>query len=381
MDRIPYIASIIQAFMGPGMSDQECIKIFIDLKNSIHDQITPTPSSGAGYLFFLAAFNADHTHGLHSTTNQLTVFHLSECLTVINSYKTSNQRRGLLISKDEERNMNASVISSLDLPALEVSAALHVLASILKTGVGFELRIIQDVLQSALQIFFKIVVHSNCPSNIRKAYLGVLLELYGKDSKSMGEDRNNITWLEKIQPDLFGSIILIMKKFKGEVLKDSLHMMAPSLAIHSTLCTQFVTALLSLPQSDRSKMLEGGSFPNVSWDLPFLFDPEYKPLVKAWHPFGILMGTLPFSNQGTLKIVESTRNPLSLSCTQLLHSVLSHCSSLEPPVLDVIFDRFADHLVASLGVEESSQVGWDVFALFMTLCTPHIIIKVLLSPY
>ena len=116
MDKIPFVANLVHAFLGPGTADAECVRIFLDLKNIICES-SSTILGGAGgnqggnasgnqssssseYLFFFAAFNAIDHHPIHSATNQLTVFHLSECLTIINSYKSPLQRRSLLVAAE-----------------------------------------------------------------------------------------------------------------------------------------------------------------------------------------------------------------------------------------------------------------------------------------
>ena len=216
MDKIPFVANIIHSFIGQDIENRDLVRIFMELKNSIiseNSSLNKQAPTGTEFLFFLAAFDAIEESSLHSSNSQSTVFHLSECLTVINSFKTPNQRRSLLVSNDEEKNINPSLVSSTDLPSLEVSAVLHILNSILKSRI--QLRILQEVVSSALQIFFKIVVHSNCPSNIRKAYVVLLLQLL-ETGKAQEMD---------IEKDVFGSLILMFRKFKGETLRDGLFLL------------------------------------------------------------------------------------------------------------------------------------------------------------
>ena len=118
-----------------------------------------------------------------------------------------------MVAAEEERNASSSVISSAEIPCLEVSAMLHILSSILRCKVSLHrLKILSDVICSALRIFFKIVIHSACPSNIRKAYLQVLLQLNGSgEAAELG-----------LQNDVFSALVFILKKFKGETLKDGI---------------------------------------------------------------------------------------------------------------------------------------------------------------
>ncbi|KAJ3373722.1 spermatogenesis-associated protein 4 [Kappamyces sp. JEL0680] len=365
MDKIPFVASVVHAFLGSGATDAECVKTFLELKNAIMESHAvgsqlPMPSSptGAEYLFFLAAFNDLECHAIHASNKQLTVFHLSECLTVINSYKTSQQRRLLLVSKDEEKNTSCSIISTADLPSLEVSAILHILASILKCKVSLQLRVLSDVVCSALRIFFKIVVHSNCPSSIRKAYVLVLLELFEtREASQLG-----------IQNDIFGSLVIMMRKFKGETLRDVLYIIAPVLGTLNILCTPFVTALLGLPSMDRARILEKSYQPLVSWDLPFLFDPETPCMRDSWYAFGMIMGVV--------KLTESQRSPLTIATISILHAAIDSDPSLSAECLDTIFNKLCEHLMVSFGVEEASQGAWDLLSLFMIRCTPQTITKV-----
>ncbi|KAJ3256422.1 hypothetical protein HK103_005551 [Boothiomyces macroporosus] len=169
-------------------------------------------SPGSEYIFFLSAFNAIGDFKAHSSTNQLTVFHLSECLTIINSYKGSDQRRSLL---ETDQSKTADKSSPANYPAYEVTAVLHILASIIKNNVSLKLRVLSDVICSALRIFFKIALHQLCPNSIRKAYVAVTLALLDpryeayQDIQEMG-----------IINDLLGVLTLGLKRFEGECLRD-----------------------------------------------------------------------------------------------------------------------------------------------------------------
>lgn len=217
MDKIPYLANIIHSFLGSNASDADNVRVFLDLKNLISCDSQTTQlvrkTSGTEYLLFLAAFNVIECQHLHSESKQLTVFHLSECLSVINTYKTSNERRSLLVAEEAEKNSSCAVISTFDIPSLEVSAVLHILASILRSKVSLQLKVLADVVCSALRIFIKIVLHANCPSNIRKAYTAVLLELF--------QAGDAILEL-RIKKDILTSAALMLLRFKGDVLRDGI---------------------------------------------------------------------------------------------------------------------------------------------------------------
>lgn len=76
-----------------------------------------------------------------------------------------------------------------------------------------------------------------------------------------------------------------------------LYIIAPVLGTLNILCTPFVTALLGLPSMDRARLLEKSYQPLVSWDLPFLFDPETQCMRDSWYAFGMIMGTTALANR------------------------------------------------------------------------------------
>jgi hypothetical protein len=115
---------------------------------------------GSECIFFLASFNAIQDYPIHSPNSHLTLFHLSECLTIINAYKGSGERRSLLINNNQKLSGYETgppiILSYIDLPALETSAALHIIAMIILSKVSLRHRIMADVVHDSLRILFKV---------------------------------------------------------------------------------------------------------------------------------------------------------------------------------------------------------------------------------
>lgn len=215
MDKIPFIANIIKCTLDSTVDDKRLVKFILELKSNISidsPKLSPS-SSGSEYIFFLSAFNSFNDQSMHSMTNQTTIFHLSECLTIINSYKTIAQRKLLLIQKEQTKN-NQTVISSIELPSLEVTAVLNILSFILKSSVTMKLKIMSDVLLSALRIFYKIALHPFCTSSVKKAYIALVVNLMDPSLKVHG------TIEPLIETELKGTLVTFMKKYNGKALSD-----------------------------------------------------------------------------------------------------------------------------------------------------------------
>lgn len=76
--------------------------------------------------------------------------------------------------------------------------------------------------------------------------------------------------------------------------------------------------------------------------------------------------------------MEFETSSLDSKAIQVLYAAVEGGSDeiLPRACLDTLFAKISDNLFASLGVEESSQSSWDLIALFMTKCTPILIVKV-----
>jgi hypothetical protein len=376
MDKIPYVACLIHAFLGQDIPDAECVRIFLELKNTIGNEmigtITAKGTSGVEFVFFLAAFNSLKGISIHSSTSQLTIFHLSECLTIINSYKSSSQRMLLLVSKDPTKNTNTNVISNIDVPSLQVTCILHILYGIITSNVNLELNILSDVLGSALRMFLKIALHGSCPSNLRKAYIHLVVTLL--DKKSTAHQHIESTAFET---DLIGSIASFLKQFNGEVLRDVIIMTNGLISSYPSLSTAFVSALKRLPEEVRLDLLyPTKKYVQVSWDAPFLFDKDYKNVPLSWWSFGIAMGLL--------NLTSSSNTPLDGTSLLILHSVLLSETNKKEGIddtlaqndIDKLLDLFALPVIAALAVQETATPAWDVFGLFMVLSSTETVMNV-----
>ncbi|KAL5033737.1 hypothetical protein RTP6_001663 [Batrachochytrium dendrobatidis] len=232
MDKMPFIARILHAYLGPNISEIDRVRIFMEIKASIHKDKLQWPatrsksSSGSEFIFFLASFNAIYNYPIHSATYQFTVLHLSECLTIINAFKRSNQgnvlflplKNGSTTISDTSANPGVTILSTADIPALEVSAALHIVAAIIRAGVPLEHRVMADVVDSSLRAFLKIVINPQCPCALQKAYMKVVVTLLEILPIDCLRESPEFTLLQ----DLLGIANTLLKWFTGEVLKTSM---------------------------------------------------------------------------------------------------------------------------------------------------------------
>eukprot|EP00842_Homolaphlyctis_polyrhiza_P001482 jgi/Hompol1/2334/HPOL_002176-RA len=229
MDKIPIIARIIHGFMGPNIAESERVRYFLDIKAIMNREKVQSPliqsksASGSEFIFFLASFNSIDDYPLHSSQYQFTVFHLSECLTIINAFKGTGQGNALLLSSmnvpsiasDISANPGITILSTADLPALEVSAALHIVASIIRAGVPLEHQIMTDVVDSALRTFLKIVINPQCSSHLQKSYVNVVVALL----ETLPIDSPRESFEHILLKDLLGVVNSLLKWFSGEPLR------------------------------------------------------------------------------------------------------------------------------------------------------------------
>ena len=180
-------------------------------------------SSGSEFIFFLCSFNANRDYSLHTSTFQFTIFHLSECLAIINSFKGYGQSNALLLSSfnvssiasDINANPDVTILSTADLLALEVSATLHIAASITRAGVPLEHKIMKDMIESALSTFIKVVVNPQCSAHLQKSYVNLvvsLLEILPENGLKDAPESIFINDLLRIMGDL-------LKWYTGEPLR------------------------------------------------------------------------------------------------------------------------------------------------------------------
>ncbi|KAI8925505.1 hypothetical protein BC831DRAFT_401125 [Entophlyctis helioformis] len=394
MDKIPFIARIIHAFLGPDILETERVRVFLEIKSVLNKERMQSPliqsksASGSEFIFFLASFNAIDDYPLHSAMFQFTVFHLSECLTIINAYKGAGQGSALLLSSmnvpsiasDISANPGITILSTADLPSLEVSAALHILAAIVRAGVPLEHQIMTDIVDSALRTFLKTVINPQCASHLQKAYMGVVVALL--ETLPIDQPRDSIEYI--LLKELLSITNNLLKWFAGEPLRAALILTAPVLFRHQRLCTPFVRGLVSVGDTMRVELLrlpvDKRSKQVLAWDLPFLLDLPKPYIFDIWWGFGVGMGIC--------KSIEYSRSPLEGPYLQILWAVARDRGQTENKSADPIdkhlvpqnawnhmFLCLSDHIIASLAVHELSDLAWSVFSGFMQICSRDTILK------
>ncbi|KAH6571491.1 hypothetical protein BASA62_003813 [Batrachochytrium salamandrivorans] len=394
IDKIPFIASIIHAYLGPAFPESDRVRVLLDLKALVNKDRAPYPvvqsssSSGNEFIFFLASFNAERCHNIHSVSYQSTVLHLSECLMIINAFKGSGKEDALLcfsinapsLSLGMPANTEIANLSTADLPALEVSAALHVVAAIVRAGISLEHRIMANVVNSALRTFLKIILCPQCSSAMQKAYIHVVVALLETLPLDSPADSPQCALLM----ELLDIIDNILKWYQGQSLRAALILTAGVLHRHPRLCTSYVRGLVSLGDTIRTELLKPTTGENsgsiLSWDLPFLLDYCRPQISDIWHEFGISMGVC--------KATEHSQNPLEFSYLQIICAAVHSfqlppkSSSEDSSVLIVpqnawnhIFLNLSDQIISSLAVNENLDLAWDVFSGFMNICSKDVIIQ------
>ena len=232
LEKIPYIAKIINAFMGPDTGDSDRVKILLNMKSlvnlgsqnfnginqfqKINSRNTYTSSektrgSDNPFIFLLCAMQllqtdpekmpkqtnpnlnsyldtkSSHYAAYTTQTTQCMTLLLSECLTIINTHRRAAVQ-GTIFT-------NPGAI-------LEVSAALHILAHLAKgsgsnnhstntenysdeqnqedlynhsSAVGYiPDGVVGDVIDAQGKGFLRAILHHSCPSSLQKAYIAFL---------------------------------------------------------------------------------------------------------------------------------------------------------------------------------------------------------------
>ncbi|KAJ1334761.1 hypothetical protein BSLG_007916 [Batrachochytrium salamandrivorans] len=386
IDKIPFIASIIHAYLGPAFPESD--RALVNKDRAPYPVVQSSSSSGNEFIFFLASFNAERCHNIHSVSYQSTVLHLSECLMIINAFKGSGKEDALLcfsinapsLSLGMPANTEIANLSTADLPALEVSAALHVVAAIVRAGISLEHRIMANVVNSALRTFLKIILCPQCSSAMQKAYIHVVVALLETLPLDSPADSPQCALLM----ELLDIIDNILKWYQGQSLRAALILTAGVLHRHPRLCTSYVRGLVSLGDTIRTELLKPTTGENsgsiLSWDLPFLLDYCRPQISDIWHEFGISMGVC--------KATEHSQNPLEFSYLQIICAAVHSfqlppkSSSEDSSVLIVpqnawnhIFLNLSDQIISSLAVNENLDLAWDVFSGFMNICSKDVIIQ------
>ncbi|XJO72260.1 hypothetical protein BDV3_003400 [Batrachochytrium dendrobatidis] len=393
MDKMPFIARILHAYLGPNISEIDRVRIFMEIKASIHKDKLQWPatrsksSSGSEFIFFLASFNAIYNYPIHSATYQFTVLHLSECLTIINAFKRSNQgnvlflplKNGSTTISDTSANPGVTILSTADIPALEVSAALHIVAAIIRAGVPLEHRVMADVVDSSLRAFLKIVINPQCPCALQKAYMKVVVTLLEILPIDCLRESPEFTLLQ----DLLGIANTLLKWFTGEVLKTMLIFISKVLYKHQTLCTAFVRGLVNAGDTVRLDLLKATTKKNsnhtITWNLPFLLDENKPQIYKVWWEYGVCMGVR--------SVTECSKSPLEASHLEIIWTMMrerrqSECTDDQNsrPIVpqaawNHVFLLLSDHIIANLAIQELSDLAWSVFCGFMQVCSGDTITK------
>ena len=324
----------------------------------------------------MAAFNNIEGLKIHGLTNQTTILHLSKSLTVINSVKSDST----LLGDDFQK---AESLSSRDIPSLRVSAAIHILSRIIGFKVSLKLKILNDITINVLRMFFKTVTNSKCLSNVRKAYTKLLIQLLdATDADTMD-----------IQDDVDATLSLCLERFDKFATMDLLVMLAPALRKHKRFCTMFVSAIVWRFHPDEVDFFLTKT-PSFSWDLPFFFDSTYFSIRNTWYRFGVIMAVINLTQTKKLECLTlQSLSILHLALSKTIYSKPSLSSTQQPDldlstfktqeldipkqIIDQIFLQISDHLIVSLGKEDTGQNGWDLMMLFMVHCSASVIISVI----
>ncbi|KAJ3331639.1 hypothetical protein HDU76_002646 [Blyttiomyces sp. JEL0837] len=459
-EKVPFVAKVIRSYMPTSMPDAEKVRALLYLKNIINSNSTmtkfmglptsPAPSSDTGnpFIYFLCAIQLDEAmehpeitlhnrfplsskDGLGSdvgksmSSSQYTTLLLSECLTVVNTYRRVAAQGGLFASPSA---------------VTEVAAAMHLLASLAKHGsvtqqndssagrqaqtsnqddyakLGREKTFLRsdsdsssltltdsstissavglipdgvagDIVDAHGKGYLRAILHPGCPPYLQKAYIAFLAAVLNE----IGEGHP----LAKMTREAAGGVL---KWVGDDVLRTALIIMAGTLERHPSLCSPFVRGLTSLDESVRTSLLSipatatsywsTGSTTDllagaailfqkdakeilwVSWDLPFILQQPFSRIVDKWWPFGIAMGICQLSKVSLLPRCF-LQILLSVSVSALMTKKQAHAPSIKDP-WSSIFGYIAEDLYAALVHEDTSEIATNVLEAFIRLRGAHI---------
>ncbi|KAJ3286870.1 spermatogenesis-associated protein 4 [Rhizoclosmatium sp. JEL0117] len=351
-EKIPFVARILNAFVGPDTPDSEKVRAFLFIKNAVYSALASRNVSVSGsntgsfvgavthastftdtgnpFISLLCAVQLESSSKKAQDSKQPTSFEemdhvkpsqhitllLSECLTVVNTHRRAAEQ---------------GIIFSTPSSVVEVCAALHLLAHLasqpnpkhfessediqhdkpvrFKTGaVGVLPDGVAGDIIGQERGFLRAVMFQNCPPSLQKAYVAFLASVL----KNTDESHNFATLARNAAG-------CVLKAVSGDVLRSSLILLSPALENHPPLCTPFVQGLLKLNDSVRCILLEIPVIDESSWttsstdlltasaaqcvsgqdqglvvywDLPFLSKQVLPRVVDTWFPFGIAMGII-----------------------------------------------------------------------------------------
>ncbi|KAJ3297144.1 hypothetical protein HK104_000800 [Borealophlyctis nickersoniae] len=239
LDKIPHVAKILNAFIGSDVRDQDRVGILLGIKEFMNrDNLHPPPNYPSNrFIYLLSALSFLPSPPSHGSTRQYTTLHLSECLTILNAYKHNPILAAGLLSLPDSPSQSPvpqrslSRISNYGLasnsmcgggaiipsvPAMEVSAAFLVLASIVRAGVPIDHRLVEELLDQRGGTFMKIIMDERCPGFLQKAFAAFVASVLGADLGTSGDGEGMRNGQVKGLSSAAGAIL---KWFMGDALR------------------------------------------------------------------------------------------------------------------------------------------------------------------
>ncbi len=345
MDKIPFLARLLHAYMGSTLPDSDRVKIFMNLKN-ILVSVEKASSVGSATILFLAAFNAIADYPIHTITSRVTLYHLSECLNILNEYKSS-----LMQACRAERHLGINQL------LLQSSAAVHVLAAIVKAGVSMDNAIFSDFVSILATYLLSHILDESCPISMQKAILN-LLSAYLK-KRDRDAPLNELT----------RSAGLILQNSSKELLATAMVLFSDILNVNTFLSTSYVKGLLNSDPSWFKSFLDGIHAKKefvIDWELPFMLNAKYEFEADTDWSICILLGCC--------KKLEGAQT-LSFRELTLINSVMSVVvdrndhDRVSQSLWDEAFLVLSDYLMIHLPVPESCQMAWNVWSSLAAICS------------
>jgi CH-like domain in sperm protein len=270
-----------------------------------------------GYLYLLTA----HSNFKRITTHpNLVAFYLSECIKIMK--RTSG--------------------------SIEKACVMHILRVILQHK-SMKSQLLRECIGYALHPFENLPF-SETIDPYRKAYVELLLQL---SNTNYEQEFNAVRRLGA----------LLQENYDG--LHQSLILVSPVLNQFPQLCSIFVESILQSCQS-LNELIQLLNREAVTWGIPFVREKVIRPIKNTWNAFGIVMGMLRLLETGK-------RSELDNKCLTVLKYAVTE---IPGKVNDEIYLKLHKYIFSTLGVEETSQEGWDLFLLFIASCSSEIIISV-----
>ncbi|ORY46413.1 hypothetical protein BCR33DRAFT_715505 [Rhizoclosmatium globosum] len=362
-EKIPFVARILNAFVGPDTPDSEKVRAFLFIKNAVYSALASrnVSVSGSNTGSFVGAVT--HASTFTDTGNP---FISLLCAVQLESSSKKAQDSKQPTSFEEMDHVKPS--QHITLLLSELCAALHLLAHLASQPNPKHFESSEDI-QHDKPVRFKTGAVGVLPDGVR--------DIIGQEKGSCVQNAAGC----------------VLKAVSGDVLRSSLILLSPALENHPPLCTPFIpvidesswtTSSTDLLTASAAQCVSGQDQGLVIyWDLPFLSKQVLPRVVDTWFPFGIAMGIIRLMQTSKhdlmpreyLQILLAVSVSISISPEVYIPSrnrkdivAASSLPSVENLAKDPwahVYMTLSDAINASLIQQETSQYGVNIIESFL----------------